>query len=179
LATSIVIVMPSAAPNANPADRDLSLRVATAADVSAITPLINAAFVVERPIFDHDRIDDIGVRDYMTKGKFLLHEDPAGKLNACVYLEPSADGRCYLGLLSIAPEQQGTGLGQRVLAQAEKFARAAGCHTMWLRTLSARVPPLRPYYERRGYKLLEVTPLPPVFHPKIPCEFVVMEKRLG
>jgi hypothetical protein len=50
---------------------------------------------------------------------------------------------------------------------------------MWLRTLSARVPPLRPYYERFGYKLLEITPLPPVFHPKIPCQFVVMEKRLA
>jgi GNAT superfamily N-acetyltransferase len=170
--------MPPAAPNANFSDPCLPLRVATDADVSTITPLINAAFVVERPIFDHDRIDDIGVRDYMTKGKFLLHEDPAGKLLACVYLEPSSDGRCYLGLLSIAPGHQGTGLGQRILAQAEKFARDAGSHTMWLRTLSARTPPLRPYYERFGYTLLEMTPLPPVFHPKISCEFVVMEKRL-
>jgi len=171
--------MPSAAPNADPSDRVISPRVATDADVHSITPLINAAFVVERPIFDHDRIDDVGVRDYMTKGKFLLHEDAAGKLIACVYLEPSADGRCYLGLLSIVPERQETGLGRRVLAQAEKFARDAGCHTMWLRTLSARVPPLRPYYEPFGYKLLEITPLPPVFQPKIPCGFVVMEKRLA
>jgi GNAT superfamily N-acetyltransferase len=171
--------MPFAVPNADPSDRALSLRVATDADIHSITPLINAAFVVERPIFDNDRIDDIGVRDYMTKGKFLLHEDAAGKLIACVYLQPSTDGRCYLGLLSIAPERQGTGLGQRTLAQAEKFARDAGCHTMWLRTLSARLPPLRPYYERFGYELLEITPLPPVFHPKIPCEFVVMEKPLA
>lgn len=171
--------MSSAAPNAGASDRDMSLRVATDADVHAITPLINAAFVVERPIFDHDRIDDIGVRDYMTRGKFLLHHDPTGNLIACIYLEPCADGRCYLGLLSIAPEQQRTGLGHRMLARAEKFARDAGCHTTWLRTLSARVPALRPYYERFGYKLLEITPLPPVFHPKIPCEFVVMEKRLA
>ena len=169
--------MPPAPSNADP-DRGLSLRVATDADVLAITPLINAAFVVERPIFDNDRIDDIGVRDYMTKGKFLLHEDAVGMLVACVYLEPSKDGRCYLGLLSITPDRQGTGLGQRVLAQAEKFARDAGCHTMWLRTLSARTPPLRPYYERFGYTLLEMTPLPPVFHPKIPCQFVMMEKKL-
>jgi|SRR5579871_1311411 len=170
--------MPCAAPNADPSDRDVSLRVATGADVDAITPLINAAFVVERPIFDADRIDHVGVRHYISKGKFLLHEDATGKLIACVYLEPSTDGRCYLGLLSIAPEQQGTGLGQRMLAQAEKFARDAGCHTLWLRTLSARVPPLRPYYERFGYKLLEITPLPPEFQPKIACQFVVMEKRL-
>lgn len=154
------------------------MRIATGADVPAVRQLINAAFVVERPIFDNDRIDDIGVRDYMTKGKFLLHEDPAGKLVACVYLEPDQDGRCYLGLLSIAPERQGTGLGRRVLVQAEDFARAAGGQTIWLRTLSARIPPLRPYYERFGYKLVEMAPLPPELHPKIPCEFVVMEKRL-
>jgi len=170
--------MPSSASNADASDRGSFLRVATDADVSGLTRLINAAFVVERPIFDSDRIDDIGVRDYLKKGKFLLHEDAAGKLIACVYLESSASGRWYLGLLSIAPERQGTGLGQRMLAQAEKFALDAGSHTMWLRTLSARIPPLRPYYERLGYTLLEMTPLPPVFHPKIPCEFVVMEKRL-
>ena len=154
------------------------MRIATGADVPAVRQLINAAFVVERPIFDNDRIDDIGVRDYMTKGQFLLHEDPAGKLVACVYLEPDQDGRCYLGLLSITPERQGTGLGRRVLVQAEDFARAAGGQTIWLRTLSARIPPLRPYYERFGYKLVEMAPLPPELHPKIPCEFVVMEKRL-
>jgi N-acetylglutamate synthase-like GNAT family acetyltransferase len=170
-------------PTSSSSNQPLPLRVATDADVPAITHLINTAFVVERPIFDHDRIDDAGVRDYMTKGKFLLHEgdevDAAKNLLACVYLEPnSSDARCYLGLLSIAPDHQGVGLGHRILAQTENFARTAGCHTIWLRTLSARVPPLRPYYERFGYKFLEQVPLPPIFHPKIPCEFVVMEKRL-
>jgi GNAT superfamily N-acetyltransferase len=171
----------SSNPNANsaPSSSNLPLRIATDADVPAITRLINAAFVVERPIFDNDRIDDSGVRDYMTKGKFFLHLDPLHNAIACVYLEPNInDARCYVGLLSIAPEHQGAGLGRRILSQSEKFARDAGCHTIWLRTLSARIPPLRPYYERFGYKLLEIIPLPPVFHPKIPCEFVVMEKRL-
>jgi N-acetylglutamate synthase-like GNAT family acetyltransferase len=171
---------PNPNPNTSSSNQHFSLRVATDADVPAIARLINAAFVVERPIFDNDRIDDDGVRDYMTKGKFLVHEDPAKNLLACVYLEPNTtDARCYLGLLSIAPEHQGASLGHRILAQSENFARASGCHTIWLRTLSARVPPLRPYYERFGYKLLEITPLPPIFHPKIPCEFVVMEKRLA
>ena len=154
------------------------MRIATHSDVAAIRKVINAAFVVERPIFDNDRIDEIGVRDYMTKGTFLLHENSAGDLIACVYLETSPDNRCYLGLLSVSPEAQGNGLAPRILVVAEDLARKADCHTIWLRTLSARTPPLRPFYERFGYKLLEMTPLPPVFHPKIPCEFVVMEKRL-
>ena len=155
------------------------MRVAIDADVPAIARVINVAFVVERPIFDHDRIDDAGVRDYMTRGKFLLHEDAAGVLIACVYLETNSDRRCYLGLLSVLPEHQGKGLAPKILAIAEDFARNANCHTIWLRTLSARVPPLRPFYERFGYKLHEITPLPDSFHPQIPCEFVVMEKRLA
>jgi len=154
------------------------MRVSTDSDVPAITRVINVAFVVERPIFDHDRIDDIGVRDYMTKGKFLLREDSAGNLIACVYLETNPDHRCYLGLLSVMPEYQGKGLAPQILTVAEDFARNANCHTIWLRTLSARKPPLRAFYERYGYTLLEITPLPPTFHPKIPCEFVVMQKRL-
>lgn len=160
-------------------DRLPGMRVAADTDVSAIRRVINAAFVVERPIFDNDRIDDAGVRDYMAKGKFLLHEEPAGNLIACVYLEASNDGRCYLGLLSISPEHQGKGLAPQVMSVAEGFARMANCHTIWLRTLSARTPPLRPFYERLGYKLVEMVPLPPIFHPKIPCQFVVMEKRLA
>jgi GNAT superfamily N-acetyltransferase len=163
----------------SPSDGHLSMRIATDADVPAITHVINVAFVVERPIFDHDRIDDIGVRDYMTKGKFLLRRDLTGNLIACVYLETNPDRRCYLGLLSVVPEHQGKGLAPKILAVAENFARDANCHTIWLRTLSARVPPLRPYYERYGYTLLEITPLPATFHPKIPCEFVVMQKRLA
>jgi GNAT superfamily N-acetyltransferase len=155
------------------------MRVATDGDVPAIARVINAAFVVERPIFDHDRIDDAGVRDYMTRGKFLLHEASTGNLIACVYLTPNSDRRCYLGLISVLPEHQGKGLAPKILAIAEDFARNANCHTIWLRTLSARVPPLRPFYERFGYKLLEITPLPGTFHPQIPCEFVVMEKRLA
>lgn len=154
------------------------MRVATDADVSAIRRVINAAFVVERPIFDNDRIDDAGVRDYMAKGKFLLHEEPAGNLIACVYLEVS-NGRCYLGLLSISPQHQGKGLAPQVMSMAEDFARKANCDTIWLRTLSARTPPLRSFYERFGYKLVEMAPLPPSFHPKIACQFVVMEKRLA
>jgi N-acetylglutamate synthase-like GNAT family acetyltransferase len=172
--------MPSvfSADNSPSNDGSLSMRIATDADVPAITQLINAAFVVERPIFDHDRIDDIGVRDYMTKGKFLLHEDPAGTLIACVYLETSSDGRCYLGLLSVLPKHQGKGLAPKILTVAENFARNADCRTIWLRTLSARVLPLRPFYEKFGYTLREITPLPPTFHPRIPCEFVVMQKCL-
>src|ERR1700685_4038241 len=102
-------------PTSSSSNRPLPLRVATDADVPAITRLINSAFVVERPIFDHDRIDDAGVRDYMTRGKFLLHEASTGNLIACVYLTPNSDRRCYLGLLSVLPEHQGKGLAPKIL----------------------------------------------------------------
>src|SRR5215471_18369077 len=44
------------------------MRQAGDSDVEALTRLINAAFVVERVVFDSDRVDTLGVRAYMQKG---------------------------------------------------------------------------------------------------------------
>jgi len=87
----------------------LRLRVASSTDADALVRLINAAFRVELPYIEGDRIDAVGVRSYMAKGKFLVAEDSAG-LAACVFVEKRAD-RGYLGLLGVDPSRQGTGLG--------------------------------------------------------------------
>src|SRR2546429_9453374 len=68
----------------------LRLRTAVLADVQALARLINAAFRVEQPFIEGDRINPDGVRAYMEKGKFLLAEDAAG-LTGCVYVELRCD----------------------------------------------------------------------------------------
>ena len=154
------------------------LRIATAADVNAITPLINAAFVVERPILDNDRIDAASVRDFMTRGEFLLLEDATGKLIACVFLESGQDARCYLGLLSVEPSQQGRGLGRQLNAAAEEFARNAGCRTMDLRIVSPRAESLLPVYKHLGYSEAGTAPFPADVSAKVPCHYLLMTKSL-
>src|SRR5258708_7214754 len=95
------------------------------------------------------RVAPQGVREYMKSGTFLLAEDAAG-LAGCVYIEMHGE-RSYLGLLSVEPKRQGCGLGRKLMAEAENFARDAGCRAMDLRAISPRAEQLLPFYLRLGY----------------------------
>ncbi len=116
----------------------LSIRVGQADDVNALAVLVNAAFRVEQPFIEGDRVDAEGVRSYMAKGKFLVAEDSAG-LAGCVYVELRGD-RGYLGLLGVDPQRQGTGLGRKLMDAAENFFREAGCVAVDLRVCPSRSP---------------------------------------
>ena len=83
------------------------IRLAVAADAESLAGLINAAFRVELPFIEGQRINPDGVCGYMQKGKFLLAEDSGG-LAGCVYVELHG-ARGYLGLLGVDPPRQGTG----------------------------------------------------------------------
>src|SRR5439155_13080913 len=61
------------------------IRPAFPDDVEPLVRLINAAFRVEQPYIDGDRVDAHSVRSYLAKGKFLVAEDSTG-LAACVYV---------------------------------------------------------------------------------------------
>jgi predicted N-acetyltransferase YhbS len=152
------------------------IRLATLADVPALTQLINAAFVVESVAFDGDRVNQQGVRGYMNTGAFLVVEDVTG-LSGCVYVECDKE-RSYLGLLSVAPRRQGLGLGRRLVAEGEKFARETGCVVMDLRVISPRAKHLLPFYLRLGYREAGATPFPQNLSSKIPAHYILMSKRL-
>jgi GNAT superfamily N-acetyltransferase len=152
------------------------IRIASDDDVPALTGLINAAFVVEQVVFDGNRVDDLGVRAYMSGGTFLVAEDSTG-LVGCVYIEARGD-RCYLGLLSVQPERQGSGHGRQLVEAAENFARESGSRTMDLRVISARGGQLLPFYERLGYKFSRTEPFPPNLVTKVPSHFILLSKAL-
>src|SRR6516225_4294553 len=116
----------------------LRTRLAGPLDVDALVGLINAAFVVERPIFDGDRTTAAGVRALLQRGRFLVAEDSAG-LAGCVYVEIRGN-RGYIGLLSVDPPRQGSGLGRKLMEAAEKFFHEANCVAIDLRVVSARAP---------------------------------------
>jgi GNAT superfamily N-acetyltransferase len=149
-------------------------------DAATIAQVINAAFVVERVAFDGDRVDLAGVRSLMDKGKFLLAEtgDDQPAAVGCVYLELRGK-RCYLGLLCVEPSLQGTGLGRRIMAAAEQYARAAGCVAIDLRIISPRADRLRPFYQRLGYRHAGEAPFPAEIPSKVPIHYVMMTKPLG
>lgn len=163
------------AANATCRDNPLNFRVASQSDAEALVRLINAAFRVELPFIEGDRIDSEGVRSYMAKGRFLVAEDTAG-LAGCVYLELRAD-RGYLGLLGVDPTRQGTGLGRKLMNAAERHFRDAGCRAIDLRIVSARTP-LPAFYRHLGYLETGTAPFAPDVPVKIPCHYILMSKSI-
>ena len=162
--------------NSRTAGSEARIRRANDEDVPGLTRLINAAFVVEQIVFEGDRVDDLGVRVYMSSGTFLVAED-SDALAGCVYIE-TRDDRSYLGLLSVQPARQGTGLGRRLVAAAEDFARASGSRVMDMRVISARGEELLPFYRRLGYVFIRTEPFPANLVSKMPSHFILLSKSL-
>ena len=155
--------------------KNISLRFAQSVDVEPLARLINAAFIVERPFIEGDRIDPRGVRAYLERGKFLVAEDSHG-LAGCVYVELRGE-RGYLGLLGVEPRRQGTGLGRTLMEAAENYLRAAHCRAIDLRIISPRRP-LPAFYAHLGYTETGTAPFAPDVPVKVPCHYVLMSKQL-
>lgn len=155
--------------------KDAHIRTAGPDDLEALTSLINEAFVVERVAFDGNRVDITKVRDYMNTGTFLLAEASDG-LAGCVYVEQRGD-RSYLGLLSVYPARQGSGLGSKLMSAAEDFARSKGSRAMDLRVISPRSE-LLPFYRRLGYEETGTVPFPPNLATKLPAHYILLSKAL-
>lgn len=166
--------MPDAA-NARSRTKEIRIRAATPADAEAAANVVNAAFVVERVAIEGDRTNPENVGAMMRTGQFLVADDEQGVVG-CVYIEPRGD-RSYLGLLSVDPQRQGTGLGRRLLQAAEDFARAHGSHAMDLRIISPRAE-LLPFYRRLGYIEVGTSPFTPDVTIKQPAHYINLSKPL-
>lgn len=156
---------------------ELSLRTAVPADIPAMVPVINAAYAIETFIHG-SRTDEDGVRQMMTKGQFLLTEDSAGQIAACVYAEVTGE-RGYFGVLAVNPSQQGRGLGRIMIQAAEDYCRRRGCKCMEISVLSMRTE-LLPFYHKLGYAESRIEE----FHSSRPlkdgvqCHCIIMSKQL-
>jgi N-acetylglutamate synthase-like GNAT family acetyltransferase len=167
----------AAAANSPSSESKVRIRPASDEDVPALARLINVAFVVEQVVFDGNRVDDLGVRAYMSGGTFLVAEDSGG-LAGCVYIETRND-RSYLGLLSVQPARQGAGLGRQLVTAAEILARESGSSAMDLRVISARGEQLLPFYEQLGYKVVRTEPFPANLVAKVASYYILMSKPLA
>jgi predicted N-acetyltransferase YhbS len=159
----------------SPALHPLRLRIAEPADIEVLTRLINVAFSVERFFIEGDRINSDAVRNLMGTGQFLIAQDNDG-VAACIYVELRGE-RAYLGLLSVDPSRQRSGLGSRLVAAAEESARGCGVRQMDLRVVNLRAE-LPEFYRRLGYLVTGTSPFPPEATTKQPCHFINMSKAL-
>jgi len=133
---------------------------ARASDAEALAALINGAYrgdadrgwTHEAHLVEGARTDAARVRALIAApgSVFLVLRAEAGP-SACVLLERRPGGVCYVGLLSVRPALQGSGIGRELLAAAERYARAhfeADCIEL---TVLDRREELLAWYERRGY----------------------------
>lgn len=152
------------------------IRLATPADAARITAVINAAFHIAEGFFiDGNRIKQEEVEDYLRKGAFILAEN-GEVLSGCVYVELRGD-RSYLGLLSVDPAIQQSGLGSLLMREGEKYCRERGSQAMDILIVNLRED-LPAFYQKRGYVYTGTTPFPPDVETKIPCHFINMSKSL-
>jgi predicted N-acetyltransferase YhbS len=156
----------------------MDIRTATEADFNPILYLVNTAFEVERFFKNQDRLSAADLRSYFKSGIFLLSED-AGQMTGCIYVQRNGE-RAYFGLLSIEPSHQKKGLGRRLVAAAEEFARETGAHFMDIRVINLRTE-LPGIYAKLGYQITGTEPYPPERHHVLtqPVHFICMSKELG
>ncbi|MFV2121410.1 GNAT family N-acetyltransferase, partial [Streptomyces sp. Act-28] len=145
-------------------------RDAVEADVPALVSLVESAYrgdarragrTTEADIIDGRRTDEDGVREVITTpGSRLVVVERDGDPVACCQLEHRGD-TAYFGMFAVRPGLQGGGLGQRVLAEAERLAREEwGVREMHMTVISVR-DELIAWYERRGYRRTgRMTPFP-------------------
>jgi GNAT superfamily N-acetyltransferase len=138
----------------------LHFRDAVADDVPAIVALVESAYrgdasrdgwTTEADLLDGQRIDPAGVLEVIGKpdSRMLLAERD-GELLACCQLEKK-DAAGYFGMFAVRPRLQGSGLGKRVLAEAERLAHTQWhCTEMCMTVIDLRTE-LIAWYARRGY----------------------------
>lgn len=111
----------------------------------------------------------------------LLKYTEDDKIVACVMLIEKLEA-LYLGMLTVSPTLQGSGIGKKLLKSAESFALEKNLGKIEMTVISVRSE-LIAWYERHGYVRTGETKPFPMNNPNagLPTqhlEFIVMEKIL-
>lgn len=156
----------------------MEIRTATEQDFNSILRLVNTAFKVEMFFKSEDRLTASDLASHFKTGTFLVSEY-GPQMTGCIYVQRIAD-RAYFGLLSIDPSRQKTGIGRRLVAAAEEFARELGARFMDIRIIHLRAE-LPGIYAKLGYQITGTQPYPSESRHVLtqPVHFICMSKELG
>ena len=168
--------------------------------VAKLTAMINAVYSgAEVGIFKegYQRTHDAEVADFLRAGRIAVatststttstpHVEPVG----CVSVKLLTPEKGEFGMMALAPELRGHGLGTKLVLFAEDYCRAKGCTVMQLELLVpstfAHEGKLRnqAWYLRMGYEIVRLGDFRddyPALEPLLcgPTEYRVFEKRLA
>lgn len=138
-----------------------TFRTATIADIDALVALVTSAYrgdasrvgwTTEADFLDGARIDPEVLRaDLLRERSLVLIAERDGQPVACAHIADDG-GTGYFGMFSVSPSLQGSGLGKRLMAEAERIVG-----DVWqLPSIKMTVIDLREeliaFYQRRGYR---------------------------
>ncbi|MER3499388.1 MAG: GNAT family N-acetyltransferase [Chitinophagaceae bacterium] len=160
-------------------------------DIPELTRLINSAYrgeasrngwTTEADLIEGDyRTDESALAQLIQNpNSVILKYTKENKIAGCVYLEKQ-NKKLYLGLLSVSPAIQNSGIGKQLLVAAEDYALANHCTTITMTVISAREELIN-WYKKFGYADTgERKPFPEhekFGKPKKHLQFIVLEKKL-
>ena len=136
-------------------------RIAGPGDIAALHALIESAFrgesskqgwTHEADLLGGQRTDVATLAAIVADdGQVLLLAEEDGELHGCVLVADKAEGRAYLGMLTVRPDLQSAGLGGKLVDEAERLARdVIGARVMEMTVIKQRSE-LIAWYLRRGY----------------------------
>jgi ribosomal protein S18 acetylase RimI-like enzyme len=167
------------------------ITIATLEDVTALEKLINSAYrgetskqgwTTEANLLEGKRItEDELIEIIENKDNTMLKFTESNVIIGCVLLV-NKGRKLYLGMLTVSPELQNSGVGKKLLQEAEAHALALNLPKIVMTVISIREE-LIAWYKRHGYQDTGVRePFPlndtDAIIASHPLEFIVMEKIL-
>ena len=170
----------------------MPVSIATNEDIPSLVQLINSAYRGEASK------QGWTTEAYLLKGELRTDEDSLasileikdavmlkyvsedGIITGCVYLHKQERG-LYLGMLTVSAALQGAGIGKKLLAAADEYAKENNCSHIFMNVISLRAE-LIAWYERHDYYQTEERK--PFLNderfgiPTQPLEFLIMEKKV-
>ncbi|UWY26581.1 GNAT family N-acetyltransferase [Flavobacterium sp. TR2] len=132
---------------------------ATIEDIPALTILVNSAYrgetskkgwTTEAHLLEGKRTDEEEMTEIFQNPKnTILKFTENDKIIGSVLLVEKGY-QLYLGMLTVSPELQNSGIGKKLLAEAENHAKTLGLSSIIMTVISVREE-LIAWYKRHGY----------------------------
>lgn len=164
---------------------------ATIQDIPALNILINSAYrgetskigwTTEANLLEGKRTNEEELTETILNPKnTILKYTENDKIIGSVLLVKK-EHQLYLGMLTVSPELQNSGIGKKLLAEAENHAKTLGLSSIIMTVISVREE-LIAWYKRHGYvDTGEREAFPEsgihVTVSELPLEFIYLEKRI-
>ena len=164
---------------------------ATLQDIPSLNILINSAYrgetskkgwTTEAHLLEGKRTTEEELTEIILdpKNTFLKFTENDQIIGSVLLVEK--EHQLYVGMLTVSPELQNSGIGKKMLAEAENHAKSLGLSTLSMTVVSVRAE-LIAWYKRHGYEdtgKREAFPSSDI-HINIsdkPLEFIYLEKKI-